>query len=278
MDNNSKKWIILLGILNLLVVVLIIFFLVQRDNDGPKIEGPLEGEYRPEMTKEELLTGITAYDEKDGDVTHTLVVEKVLINKEKSSATISCGAKDSAGNISRKTFKRTAILPVEEETTEEETEEAFVLEAGEAANHSENEDAEIEEAEEEVEEPEEEEAEEEQAEEPAEPEEAEGDENPEEEVAEEKPAEEAQVPKGAAPSISFSQGEVKTAVGMTPAWVTVIGRLEDDKTSYEELLGSISIHGEYKVNEKGSYPVTVTVKDKDGNESAPAAIKIIVEG
>lgn len=289
---KNIKWIIILCFLNLIIVAGIISWVVLRDNSAPVIDGPKEGVYKLDMTDEEILSGITAVDAEDGDVSDTLVVEKVIVNEKSQMASVICGAKDESGNIARKTFRRQAeIVNETEETTEDQK---FHLEAGEAANdgdlETDNSDEDVEEAETEessLEEQEEvvvgsdtEEDNEDTDNDAAENDEA--DENVEEPAVEEPEQKTEQKPteqnKGSKPVLQFSKNEVKTKAGVTPAWVTVIGRLEDDTDNYEELLHTLTVKGEYKKDQTGTYRVNVVVRDKDGNESNAVPINIIVEG
>ena len=66
-------------------------------------------------------------------------------------------------------------------------------------------------------------------------------------------------------------------MGQNPAWVTVIDKLSDDVDTYEQMLSNIIISGKYDYNKPGSYPVQVSVKDSEGNESAKRNLTIIVE-
>ena len=133
---TGKKWLIILGIINVLAIAGIVFWYVNRDNTPPVISWEGEIIYEDTMSDEELLQGVTALDGNDGDVSHTLVVEKVTINQKTGIATITYGATDNSGNIAKQSVQVEAKItqPVlqEEQVMESTSGEVFSLEAGEA--------------------------------------------------------------------------------------------------------------------------------------------------
>lgn len=281
---TGKKWLVVLGIVNVLALAGIIFWYVNRDNTPPVIMQEAEIEYKEAMSDSELLAGVTAMDSCDGDVSHTLVVEKVTINEKSGTAVVTCGAMDEAGNIAKQSFqmkiKKTASQVVEEKPVNTPSGDVFTLEAGEASIDAE--DLTEEETTEEV--TEEETTEEETTEETAmeEAEESEG-EQAQQTVQENPPAqqpadqsEQPQVDPREIPELYFSTTEVITNLGYNPAWVTVIEYMHDNKDSYEELLGNLKITGDFTNSELGTYNVMVSVVDSDGHESEARPMKIIV--
>ena len=64
-------------------------------------------EYREGMSDEELLAGITAVDETDGDVTGSLVVEKVS-EIGNGTVIVTFGVKDERGNVAKGSWVMTA--------------------------------------------------------------------------------------------------------------------------------------------------------------------------
>ena len=50
-----------------------------------------------------LLTGVTARDDRDGDVTESLVVESVRLLRDDGTVTVTCAAFDRSGNVSKLT-------------------------------------------------------------------------------------------------------------------------------------------------------------------------------
>lgn len=281
----GRKWlVVLLGVVNVFAMAGIVFWYVSRDNTPPVITREDTIVYEEGMSDEELLDGAVAVDETDGDVSDTLVVEKVTVNYNTGTAVITCGAVDDSGNIAKESFQMqmragaagTAV------SASSASGDIFTLEAGEAAIGAENA---TEAATEEV--TGENVAEEETTEEETTEEETTEEETTEEEQEEvqEEPAPRANPPQNNEPQVDpaeipvlyFGAGEVKTKKGYNPAWVTVISQLSDNKDSYEDLLKNLIIHGEFTNAEVGNYDVRVSTVDSDGHESAAQAIRIIVE-
>lgn len=78
---------------------------VTDDRKGPEIELPADGDvtYEEGSDTASLLEGVTATDEKDGDVTDSLVIENIFPNDDHTSASIVYAAKDSHNNVSKAT-------------------------------------------------------------------------------------------------------------------------------------------------------------------------------
>ncbi len=78
---------------------------VTDDRKGPEIELPADGDvtYEEGSDTAPLLEGVTATDEKDGDVTDSLVIENIFPNNDHTSASVVYAAKDSHNNVSKAT-------------------------------------------------------------------------------------------------------------------------------------------------------------------------------
>ena len=78
---------------------------VTDDRKGPEIELPADGNvtYEEGSDTATLLEGVTATDEKDGDVTDSLVIENIFPNDDHTSASVVYAAKDSHNNVSKAT-------------------------------------------------------------------------------------------------------------------------------------------------------------------------------
>lgn len=297
----EKKILILLAVVNFFAFAGILIWFIGADREAPVItvkEGTI---YTKDITEDEILASVSAWDEQDGDVSSTLKIEKIVLKEEAKKVLISCGAQDKSGNIQRYTFSMSGDSTVFEEKKNE----VFELAVGEAESMltSETQDSSSEAAstetvetdsseeettEEATEENTEEATTEEETTEIAE-EESEEENNAEEAVEEEReqePTEREPAPvvnepeeviAVGRPELAFSAHEVTTARGFNPAWVTVIAQLQDDTDSYEQLLRTIKIHGNFDNETPGTYAVSVTVTDSQGNESLPSAIYIIVE-
>ena len=73
-----RKIVAILCTLDVVLMALSVVLYLDEDRTAPVIYmEDVEMEYRDGMSDEELLAGVTATDETDGDVTGSLVVEKV---------------------------------------------------------------------------------------------------------------------------------------------------------------------------------------------------------
>lgn len=101
---KKKHWILIM----ILVLTVATFFCYRavmamvRDSQSPKVSVP-EGilEISMDATDAQLLQGITATDKRDGDVTDSLIVEKVGKLNADHTATVSYAAFDAAGNVAK---------------------------------------------------------------------------------------------------------------------------------------------------------------------------------
>lgn len=78
---------------------------VTDDRKSPEIELPADGDvtYEEGSDTAPLLEGVTATDEKDGDVTDSLMIENIFPNDDHTSASVVYAAKDSHNNVSKAT-------------------------------------------------------------------------------------------------------------------------------------------------------------------------------
>ena len=104
---------IIVGGLNILLIAVCIIFYLGLDKTAPEITlGEVSYVYETDLPVSFLMEEVTAYDEQDGNLTNQVVIEKVVTDKVKKTATITYGVSDSAGNVSRVT--RTLEMPVVE--------------------------------------------------------------------------------------------------------------------------------------------------------------------
>ena len=96
------------GMLALLIGICIIlggiaFFTIYReDRTAPEIQlQDVEITYTEGSDFAELLTGVTATDNRDGDVTANLIVEGVYPNDDGTTASVVYVARDAANNIKK---------------------------------------------------------------------------------------------------------------------------------------------------------------------------------
>ena len=100
-DECMRKLVIILCTLDVILMALSVVLYLDEDRTAPVIHvEEVEMEYREGMTDEELLVGVTATDERDGDVTGSLVVEKVSEVGD-GTVIVTLGARDRANNVAK---------------------------------------------------------------------------------------------------------------------------------------------------------------------------------
>ena len=316
---KERTYGIILGILNIVLLTICGVLFLGKDRNAPEILlSDVDFVYAAEKGEEVLLEGVTAMDREDGELTGSVVIEKIVTDMEKETATITYGVADSAGNVGKAACTVEMEVPdgvrmsedgseeervgVKEEGSEGALEESDGSEEEETSTGDSSEDVgesalgEENAGEEETEEERESEGTDAEAsasgdgEEPA----LENEDSEEEGASEgmEEAEREALPVAGEAanqsrtvssrsnpgrPSMAFRTQEVTVKAGQAPAWVQVIEGLYDDKDNYETLLKSLQVKGTYDKDKAGTYNVTVTVTDADGNESHAYPMKIMVE-
>ena len=94
-----RKIVIILCTLDVILMALSVVLYLDEDRTAPVIHmEETQMEYREGMTDEELLAGVTATDETDGDVTESLVVEKVSEVGD-GTVIVTFGARDRSNNV-----------------------------------------------------------------------------------------------------------------------------------------------------------------------------------
>lgn len=87
------------------VIILSIIFVIlniQEDRTPPIINTQYSVKtYYHGMKEEELIKGIKAYDERDKNVSDTIIVDSIVIANDKKTAVIIYAAKDNSNNISK---------------------------------------------------------------------------------------------------------------------------------------------------------------------------------
>ena len=239
---EAKKIVAVVGAIDVVLLVVCLVLYMGKDRKGPEIffDEEKQIEYAEGMDEELLLEGVTAVDEKDGDVSDSLLVEKVAGTNGKE-VIVTYVARDGANNVGKASRAFTVagsygggdILPVEEETLE--TGDMPGTEgATEIASESNVEGS---------------------------PGEEEGqDENQGEGNNEGEPA-------GPNPVLVLNADVIETQKGVAPNWNEVIETMSDDKDDYNTLYNNLKLEGQVKLNEEGEYPVTLYTVDTDGNRS-----------
>lgn len=101
---NSKIALIGFFVADAALIAASVFLYLNLDKTAPEIsfvedDGRLI--YSESMNEEELLEGVSAFDDKDGDVTESLVVEKVS-ETAYGKVIVTYAALDSSNNVAKK--------------------------------------------------------------------------------------------------------------------------------------------------------------------------------
>ena len=239
---EAKKIVAVVGAIDVVLLVVCLVLYMGKDRKGPEIffDEEKQIEYTEGMDKELLLEGVTAVDEKDGDVSDSLLVEKVAGTNGKE-VIVTYVARDGANNVGKASRAFTVvgsyggrdILPVEEETFE-----TGDMPGTEGATETETESDE------------------------------EGS-SGEEEGQDENQGEGNNVGEQADPNpvLVLNAEMIETKKGVAPNWNEVIETMSDDKDDYNTLYNNLKLEGQVKLNEEGEYPVTLYTVDTDGNRS-----------
>lgn len=221
---------------------ILIWIYISADRKAPVIT--IEGSditYEEDMDEMKLLERVTASDDRDGDVSDSLVVDAVY--KSKKSVTVIYAAKDKANNIE----KRKRVLKyseMKEEKMEENTEEVIPEDEGEAQDNLEIPPGQT-----------------------------------EQDVAaipeEQQMALDALQPQQ--PKLYLTQYEVRLSPGSGFDGLSFVKDIVDDADSFEELSKRIQINGNADTNVEGTYEIEYLVVDTQGNSSNTAKLTVIVQ-
>ena len=98
----SKKWVALLLVVCVGLAGGVAYIRMNADTKGPEIifSDNAATLYRSDMNNEELLAGVTAADDKDGDVSASLTVESIY-EVDATHVVVTYTAKDSSNNITK---------------------------------------------------------------------------------------------------------------------------------------------------------------------------------
>ena len=303
---DSGKWAIVFTVLNLILIVVCVVLLLNRDRKAPVLsfsENDLI--YYSGIDNEKLLQGVAAMDAKDGDVSDRIVVEKIVQNKNENRAVVYYAVTDLDGNAAKASRVFEAVDEVTGNAMKDigmagfdgDMEKVLPADSDNVASA----DAENEEQQDNTDDTDETvDTQEEDAE--ASPsmspspsvsptpdaaeqrrrEQEEADRKAQEEEEERqreearRKAEEEAAAKAGNPRIVLKNTSVNTTAGQLPAWVDAVGSFQDDKDGYETLFKNLKA-SKYDVNAKGDHAVTLTTTDSDGNVSDPVTVTVHVK-
>ena len=274
---NTKVLTITLTIVTLGIVGTAVFLHSQQDYDRPVIAFANENlKYWENMDSQLLLDGVTAYDENDGDVTTSLIIEKVITNKEENAVMVTYAARDLSNNVCKVTRKWDIAItiadldydntdPVHTVESEEEIADAGDTISDNATISSNTEQIETDAANE-----------------------AEGEtlQTQEEELTPEELAQqqaqaaqqalEQQQPVNAAPTLQMAAGEANITAGSAFDPYAMVGAVSDDIDTEEILRGRVQVEGEFNPGAPGDYTLTYYVVDTAGALSEKSTLVLHV--
>ena len=221
---------------------------ITRDKTGPKIIVSEDRKiaYSTDSDKKVLLDGVTAIDEKDGDVSDSLRVESVR-NNEDGSLEVTYSAVDDSNNVTKLTCK---VETLNQENSDKDAKEENT-ENTEASEENQEENQENTQQDEEDKEA--------QSQEEANQEEVDDSDS-------DTDAAIAALPEGS-PQLRLSTHQVDLQVGASFQYMDYIESISDDKDETNELYRKIYLTGEVNTSQAGNYEISYYVTDSDKNQS-----------
>lgn len=223
---------------------------IGEDRNGPEISVPQEEiTYVAGTDTSALLNGVTAQDDRDGDVTDTVTIESIIPNADQTGASVVYVAKDSKNNVTKET--RTIL---------------YSTDANQAAAQAAAEQAAADQA-----------AQDQAAAEQV----AQGDAAGESAQTTDDGAAQNEAAIAAlsaeSPRFYLTQYSVEVERGADLNELSYVQEISDDKDSRDELYQGIQISGEVDTNTPGEYTLEYHVVDSDGNNSNAAQLKVTVK-
>ncbi len=119
---------ILFSILSGVLIFLIVVAYGRSDRIEPEFRfSATDTIYDSATTDNDLKVGINAYDAKDGDLTSRIVVEKVVLNREKETAVVYYAVADYSGNVT----KQSRVFPADIADIDKNADPSEIIEEGE---------------------------------------------------------------------------------------------------------------------------------------------------
>lgn len=101
---------IFFSILSGVLIFLIVVAYGRSDRIAPEFRfSSVDMIYDSDTTDNDLKAGVAAFDAKDGDLTRRIVVEKVVLNREKETAVVYYAVADLSGNVT----KQSRVFPAD---------------------------------------------------------------------------------------------------------------------------------------------------------------------
>ena len=218
---------------------------IGEDRNGPEISVPQEEiTYVAGTDTSALLNGVTAQDNRDGDVTDTVTIESIIPNANQTGASVVYVAKDSKNNVTKET--RTILYSTD----------ANQAAAQAAAEQVAADQAAAEQA-------------------------AQGDAAGESAQTTDDGAAQNEAAIAAlsaeSPRFYLTQYSVELERGAELNELSYVQDISDDEDSRDELYQGIRISGEVDTNTPGEYTLEYHVVDSDGNNSNVAQLRVTVK-
>ena len=253
-----RKWlIVLMAAIAIGATGLLGWLYMGQDRKGPEITiaESKKNSYTADMTTEDLLEGVKAVDEKDGDVSDSLTVENVYPNEKGDGVTVVYVAKDNSNNVTKVTYHMTSDGNLMGFTSGDKTpSDRNDTTAGNDEDQQDEEETDTEDSES-----------------------PEDTEMTEEEKAQER--EEAKIDQlnPQDPRFYLNTYYVEITKGTQIDRLSYVKDIQDDKDSTSDLYRKIQITGTVDVNTPGTYELTYYVVDSNGNASNGAVLTIVVK-
>lgn len=260
----AKKIFALMAVVCVALAAVVFWFRFQSDRTGPEIRcDNADLLYTDDMSDSDLLKNVSAYDEKDGDVTDTLAVESVY-PVDDTEVCVVYVAKDSSNNITKakKNLGYGGDSGEKMGADPSSAQDADVLNGPEVPDESEASDTNdgLNSSEEEQSDG---------LSDTASSDEAEQARAEQEAAADAMPAQ--------SPRIYLTDYVVKVPVGTTVDRLSYVKEITDDADNVYDLWTKIQIQGTLDTLTPGTYECTYYVVDSQGNTSNQAVLKYIVE-
>ena len=248
------------GILAGLIVLCLALFagtaavMVTGDRKGPEIAVPSGADVTYEEGSDTalLLEGVTATDDRDGDVTDSVIIENIFPNDDRTGASVIYAAKDSHNNVTKVTrrvnYKAAGDVAAPEENTETDGSDAAPAENAEAEGSD------------------------------AAPAAEEAQQNDTEGVKNEANAKmEIEALPSKSPRMYLNTYETTVKAGSELDKISYIKEITDDADSQKTLFAEIQVDGEVDTATPGDYTLTYHVTDSNGNQSNMAVLTVHVQ-
>lgn len=236
-----KRIAVIMGLLAVALTGGVIVLSMGADEEGPNITFESDPVYTGAEDTSYLLESVKAVDEKDGDVTDSLRVEKIQVNEDEKEVVVVYIAKDNSNNVA----KVSVTIPFDEiDTQKEESQDVETVETFAEATP-----------------------------------EVTPEPTPETAVLSGEAENEAKIaalPQGC-PALYLEQYEEKLVAGSDFNVLSYVKEITDDVDDRSWLFQHIQVSGEVNTYIPGVYQLIYYVIDSDGNQSNEALLTVTVE-